>query len=91
MSIPPVVIVPGLPGSKLSRSGTNDLVWIDLKEVATRRDVFLQDVTLTQGNYDALSPSGIIDQVDFPFLFKWHQYDRLVHFLREDLRIAPTS
>jgi pimeloyl-ACP methyl ester carboxylesterase len=85
MSIPPVVIIPGFPGSELSRMGTDDLVWIDLEEVVTRKDQFLQDVILTQNNYDALTPSGIVDKVDFPLLFKWRQYDRLVQFLRQEM------
>lgn len=82
---PPVVIVPGLPGSKLSRTGTDDLVWIDINEMVFRKDEFLEDLILTQNNYDVLSPSGILARVDIPLLFDWQQYSRLVQFLRRQI------
>lgn len=87
MSLLSVVIVPGLPGSKLVRKGTNDLVWIDLPEIRSYKDRIVRDMTLTKKNRSVLEPAGILDTIDIPWWFDRKEYSRLVEFLNKNLRI----
>ena len=90
-----VVIVPGILGSRLRRTDTQELVWGDFRQMLSNplqvRQRFQRMMeSLVYPN--PLEPDGILDEVVvFPPLIEIGQYDRLVNYLHGQLGYSLTD
>lgn len=75
----PVVVIPGILGSKLCRKGTEQIVWGGVSSLSNFK---LLALPLSPSDYsEQFEPCGIIDSIRVIGPFKIHQYDKLLDIL----------
>lgn len=77
----PVVVIPGILGSKLCRKDTHEVVWGGVNSLSNLRQLALP--LEPNAHTMAFETCGILESIRIVGPFKFHQYDQLLKTLRE--------